>query len=194
MAPRLRYHCASSYARVAKVRWTVIPTTCGNGSQGGGPWSRFSSQYDTPQSDGCRPRHARQRQRGRQNVLSEACVRVFGIKRIDEQRPLSLDRSGLNRVIKLRAQPAFPRVSNSEFLVGSWHRPQRWQLKHRACLLQVLCNAKLFWSRENTEPNTRQSGIYSPLTDPSRRCPLVMWTGEMAYFGLSLAGSHAPIP
>ena len=32
-----------------------MPTTSGNGSQGGGPWSRFSSQYATSQSAGVAP-------------------------------------------------------------------------------------------------------------------------------------------
>ena len=41
--------------RSANVRWTVIPTTCGNGSQGGGPCNRFSSQYATSQSGGVAP-------------------------------------------------------------------------------------------------------------------------------------------
>ena len=36
-----------TFARRANVRCTVIPTTRGNGSTGGGPWSRFSSQYRT---------------------------------------------------------------------------------------------------------------------------------------------------
>ena len=34
---------------------TVIPTTSGNGSIGGGPWSRFSSQYATVHSGGVLP-------------------------------------------------------------------------------------------------------------------------------------------
>ena len=33
----------------------MIPTTCGNGSHGGGPWSRFSSQYATSHSGGVAP-------------------------------------------------------------------------------------------------------------------------------------------
>ena len=37
---------------LANVRWTVIPTTCGNGSCGGGPWRRFSSQSCTSQPSG----------------------------------------------------------------------------------------------------------------------------------------------
>ena len=52
MAPRARYQAASSYARRANVRCTVMPTTCGTGSAGGGPCSRFSSQYRTRQPGG----------------------------------------------------------------------------------------------------------------------------------------------
>ena len=41
--------------RSAKVRCTVMPTTAGKGWHGGGPESRFSSQYDTRQSGGVLP-------------------------------------------------------------------------------------------------------------------------------------------
>src|SRR2546426_9468906 len=52
LLPRLRYHSASSNARVANVRWTVIPTTSGIGAKGGRPSRRFSSQYRTSQCSG----------------------------------------------------------------------------------------------------------------------------------------------
>ena len=53
--PRARYQRASSYARRRTSDARVIPTTCGTGSMGGGPWSRFSSQYFTSQSAGVAP-------------------------------------------------------------------------------------------------------------------------------------------
>ena len=88
-----------------------MPTTSGVGSHGGGPWSRFSSQYVDRPFRRRRAGHARQGESRRQDVLAEARVRVLRIEGIDQQRQAPLDRSRRQIRIQSGAACASPRAA-----------------------------------------------------------------------------------
>src|SRR6201998_3409227 len=80
--PRARYQSASSYARRAKVRCTVMPTTWGIGSCGGRPCNRFSSQYATRQFGGGGGAKVVKARGGSSPVLAKLAVASLGLNRL----------------------------------------------------------------------------------------------------------------